>query len=111
MGTAGSHSSPSYLLANRPFILNEMGEREMTNRSILLRQWRDEDIESFAEMNAGPEVMRFLRKALTRAESEEFMARLWAYIDERGWGFAVPTFSIEKRANDWREHRVDAPIL
>jgi RimJ/RimL family protein N-acetyltransferase len=80
----------------------------MTNKTILLRQWRDEDIDSFAEMNADPEVMRFLPKPLTRAEAEDFMARLRARIDERGWGLwavevdgncagftglAVPTFS------------------
>ena len=31
----------------------------MTTVSILLRKWKDEDIEPFAAMNADPEVMRF----------------------------------------------------
>jgi len=54
--------------------------------SVILRQWRDEDLDPFAAMNADCEVMRFLPKRLSKAESEEMLARLRAGIDERGWG-------------------------
>jgi len=73
-------------LANRQSFWMDWAYKEMANKSISMRQWKDEDIESFAEMNADLEVMRFLPKPLTRAESAEFMARLCARIDERGWG-------------------------
>ena len=55
--------------------------------SIVLRQWRDEDLEPFAEMNADTEVMEFFPKLFTKAESAEVLARMRAGIDERGWGF------------------------
>jgi RimJ/RimL family protein N-acetyltransferase len=51
-----------------------------------LRQWRDDDLEAFAEMNADPEVMRFMPAPLTREESAATLARLRAKIDEQGWG-------------------------
>jgi RimJ/RimL family protein N-acetyltransferase len=53
---------------------------------VLLRQFRDEDFESFAEMNADPEVMRFFPKPLTRTESEDYFGRLRACFNAQGWG-------------------------
>jgi RimJ/RimL family protein N-acetyltransferase len=52
----------------------------------LLRQWKDSDLEPFAQMNADPEVMRYLLAAMTRDEARDLMARLAATIDQRGWG-------------------------
>ena len=54
--------------------------------SILLRQWRDEDLEPFAAMNADAEVMAFFPKPLSQAESAEFLRSMRACIAERGWG-------------------------
>ncbi len=53
---------------------------------LLLRAWRDEDREPFAEMNADPEVMRHFPAPLSRAESDEVAERIATGIDERGWG-------------------------
>lgn len=61
----------------------------MTNDSLILRQWRDDDLEPYAGMNADAEVMRFFPKPLTRAESRESLARLRAGIAQRGWGLWV----------------------
>jgi RimJ/RimL family protein N-acetyltransferase len=58
----------------------------MEGPSIVLRQWRDDDLERYAEMNADPEVMRFFPRLVTRAESEESMLRQRALIERRGWG-------------------------
>ena len=55
--------------------------------SILLRQWTDEDLKPFAEMNADAEVMEFFPKLLTEAESAAALKRSRTCIDERGWGF------------------------
>ena len=55
-------------------------------RRVLLRQWKDSDLEPYAGMNADPTVMEFFPKPLTFAESAASLARLRGKIDERGWG-------------------------
>lgn len=55
--------------------------------SIVLRQWRDEDLEPFAGMNADAKVMEFFPKPLSKAESAEFLMLIRARMEERGWGF------------------------
>ncbi|MGA3219778.1 MAG: GNAT family N-acetyltransferase [Acidimicrobiales bacterium] len=52
----------------------------------VLRHWRDDDREGFAELNADPEVMEHFPKVLTRAESDAFVDRIMAGMTERGWG-------------------------
>jgi RimJ/RimL family protein N-acetyltransferase len=53
---------------------------------LLLRQWREDDLEPFAAMNADPEVMRFFPAPLTREESDGLARALQAEIAGRGWG-------------------------
>ena len=53
---------------------------------LLLRRWRDEDLEPFAALNTDPEVMRYFPSTLTRAESDAMVARIEASFDERGYG-------------------------
>jgi RimJ/RimL family protein N-acetyltransferase len=53
---------------------------------LLLRQWRDDDLDPFAELNADPEVMRHFPRTLSRAESDTLAARQRTLIAERGWG-------------------------
>lgn len=52
----------------------------------LLRQWKDSDIEPFAQMNSDPEVMRYFLAPMTRAEALDMFVRLRDAIDRRGWG-------------------------
>jgi len=61
----------------------------MSNIPILLRQWKDEDLEPFAAMNADQEVMRFIPTRPTKAESKDFLMWARADIDRRGWGLWV----------------------
>ncbi len=51
--------------------LEEPDRRAATLRTerLILRPWREEDLEPFAEINADPEVMRHFPKTLTREES------------------------------------------
>lgn len=58
----------------------------MNTPSIILRQWEDADLDSYAEMNADPRVMEFFPQCLTRAESKASLLRLRAGIERRGWG-------------------------
>jgi RimJ/RimL family protein N-acetyltransferase len=53
---------------------------------VVLRQWRDDDREPFAALNADPETMRYFPSTMTRAESDAFVDRAVELIAERGWG-------------------------
>jgi RimJ/RimL family protein N-acetyltransferase len=54
---------------------------------LLLRQWRDSDLEPYAAMNADLEVMRYFPIPLTWDESVASLERQRRAIAERGWGF------------------------
>jgi ribosomal-protein-alanine N-acetyltransferase len=61
-------------------------EPELRTPRALLRHWRDDDREGFAELNADPEVMEHFPSVLTRAESDALVDRIMAGMTERGWG-------------------------
>jgi len=54
---------------------------------LLLRPWRESDLEPFAAMNADPAVMAHFAKPLDRAESDAFVDRIRAHVDRHGFGF------------------------
>lgn len=57
---------------------------------LLLRNWTDDDLDPFAEMNADPAVMEHFPRWPSRAESDGLAARERTRVAERGWGlFAV----------------------
>jgi RimJ/RimL family protein N-acetyltransferase len=66
----------------------EGGRRPVARRTerLLLRQWREDDREPFAAMNADPEVMRHFPSVLDREASDAVLDRLRAAVDEQGWG-------------------------
>jgi ribosomal-protein-alanine N-acetyltransferase len=43
---------------------------------LILRRWRDSDLEPFAKMNSDPVVMEHFPSMLTREQTEQFIARL-----------------------------------
>lgn len=51
-----------------------------------LRRWQPADLESFAALNADPEVMRYFPALRDRAESLASMERIEADFDARGFG-------------------------
>jgi len=53
---------------------------------LLLRQWRDDDLEPFARLNADPEVMEHFPRPLGREESDAFARRSSEHIAAHGWG-------------------------
>jgi len=59
---------------------------EIDTERLRLRQWRHEDYEPFAALNADPRVMEFFPSVLTRAESDALADRCAGLIRERGWG-------------------------
>src|SRR6266567_3541496 len=66
---------------------------ELRTERLILRPWRPADHEPFASMNADPEVMRYMLRALTREESDAFIDRAEKqFADHRFglWAVEVP---------------------
>lgn len=53
---------------------------------LILRQWRDTDLDAWAEMSADPRVMEFFPEVLDRVRANESAARMRARIDRDGYG-------------------------
>ena len=53
---------------------------------LLLRQWRDEELEPFAALNADPIAMEFFPSVIDRDESDTAAEKIRTTIAERGWG-------------------------
>src|SRR5262245_31993923 len=53
---------------------------------LIMRAWREEDLEPFAAMNADPVVMEFFPSMLTRQESDALVVRITAQLDDLGYG-------------------------
>jgi RimJ/RimL family protein N-acetyltransferase len=62
---------------------------------LLLRQWREADLEPFAALNADPKVMEFFPAPLDRAASDAMVERCRNLIAERGWGL----WAVERKAD------------
>lgn len=63
------------------------GEAVIQTERLILRQWRPEDLDPLAVMNADPEVMRYFPIWPDRAGTAAMMERLRAHIDRHGFGF------------------------
>jgi RimJ/RimL family protein N-acetyltransferase len=81
---------------------------------LLLREWRDEDREPFARMNADPLVAEFLRGRLTRDESDALVDRIMSRWAEDGLGL----WAVERREDGaflgftgLALHRFEAPFM
>ena len=61
---------------------------------LVMRRWRDTDLEPFAALNADPEVMEHFVSTLDRAESDGLVERIEAQFGERGYGL----WALEVRA-------------
>ncbi|MCX5157642.1 GNAT family N-acetyltransferase [Streptomyces sp. NBC_00291] len=60
---------------------------ELRSDRLLLRRWRESDLEPWAEMNADPEVREHLGEPLTREQSDATVALMRAGFDGRGFGW------------------------
>jgi RimJ/RimL family protein N-acetyltransferase len=59
---------------------------ELRTERLVLRQWRDGDLEPFAALNADPETMRYFPAPIPRESSDAFAVHIRRHIDEEGWG-------------------------
>jgi len=53
---------------------------------LILREWREDDLLAFAELNADPAVMRHFPRTLTRADSDQLASRIRSQFDSHGYG-------------------------
>jgi RimJ/RimL family protein N-acetyltransferase len=66
----------------------------MVTSRLLLRQWRDDDLDAWAALNADPEVREFFGGVLTREQAHASMSAFRDAIAARGWGW----WAVEVRA-------------
>lgn len=59
---------------------------ELATGRLLLRQWRETDLEPFAALNRDAEVMRYFPASLTTAQSDALAQRARGCIAQQGWG-------------------------
>jgi RimJ/RimL family protein N-acetyltransferase len=59
----------------------------MLTPRLLLRQWRDDDLDAWAALNADPSVREFFDGVLTREQARDSLGRFRDEITERGWGW------------------------
>ncbi len=60
---------------------------ELRTDRLLLRQWRESDLEPWAAMNADAEIRKHLGGLLTRDQSDAVVAGMQTEFDERGFGW------------------------
>ena len=53
---------------------------------LILRTWRDDDADAFAQMNADPLVMRHFPGLMTREQSDAALGRVRKHFEDRGFG-------------------------
>ncbi len=67
---------------------------EIETERLILREWRESDLDPYARMCSDPEVMRYLPGVLDREGSEEQIAGFVRHWEERGFGL----WAVEHRA-------------
>lgn len=60
---------------------------------LILREWRDSDLEPFARMNADPVVMEYLPRVLNMDDSRKLMKRFMRHFKKHGYGL----YALESR--------------
>lgn len=54
---------------------------------LILRPWKEDDLKSFAKLNADPRVREFFPSTLSQKESDELAKQLSDLIEKNGYGF------------------------
>ena len=61
---------------------------------LIMRPWKEEDLDSFARLNADPRVMEFFPGVLTQEESDQFAKRICIAMKQQGpfWTMSIYPF-------------------
>jgi len=69
---------------------------ELETERLLLRRWRDEDLDAYASICADPEVMRYMgRGAMIREQSAQSIERFVRHWEKHGYGL----WAVEYKAS------------
>lgn len=60
--------------------------KTLETERLILREWRPEDREAFARMNADPMVMEFLPRIMDKDSSDKLMGRFTEHFKKYGYG-------------------------
>lgn len=87
---------------------------ELRGDRVLLRGWREDDLEPFAVLNADPRVMEHYPSVFTREESDRFVReRILPQFESRGyslWAVEVPGVTPFAGYVGLLEHTFEAPF-
>jgi RimJ/RimL family protein N-acetyltransferase len=67
---------------------------ELETARLLLRPWREEDLDAYARICSDPEVMRYMSSTMTRDQAAQQMERWIRHWEERGFGL----WAVEEKA-------------
>jgi RimJ/RimL family protein N-acetyltransferase len=67
----------------------------LTTSRLILRTWREADLEEFARLNDDVVVMEFMPRRLSRDESDAMASRIRTDMEKRGWGL----WAVELKAH------------
>jgi 3-dehydroquinate dehydratase/shikimate dehydrogenase len=56
-------------------------------KRLILRDWKDSDLEAFAKMNADSQVMEYFPSILSREQSDSMLKKMHSLIQKNGYGF------------------------
>jgi len=59
----------------------------LRTKRLILRPWKEEDLEPFAQLNADPRVMEYFPSTLSREKSDELALLIQSKMKEQGWGW------------------------
>jgi RimJ/RimL family protein N-acetyltransferase len=68
--------------------------KELETARLLLRPWREEDLDAYARICADPEVMRYMSGTMTRDQAAQQLERWIRHWEERGFGL----WAVEEKA-------------
>jgi 3-dehydroquinate dehydratase / shikimate dehydrogenase len=63
-----------------------MVDPSIKTERLIMRPWKEEDFDTFAQLNADPRVMEFFPGVLTQEESDQFAKRICIAMKQQGWG-------------------------
>ena len=70
-----------------------MSKTYLETERLIFRDWKEEDREPFARMNADPMVMEYLPRSLDPKASNKLVDRFQAHLDKNGYGL----FALEEK--------------
>ncbi|WP_433788719.1 GNAT family N-acetyltransferase [Actinoplanes sp. CA-252034] len=76
---------------------------ELRTERLVLRQWKDDDVDALAPMYADPEVMRYIRdgSVQSREETAAHLDRMRQHWDEHGFGLFAAELAATGELTGW----------